>query len=59
MDEIVEAFEDDPDEVNQLRMLIIKKGIPQDTANGLLKIFRRRLLPQLPKSAKIFCRLRH
>ena len=47
-------MEDEPSEVKQLRAWAITNGIEQVDVEQLLKILRRRLLPELPKSAKTF-----
>ncbi|XP_033227649.1 uncharacterized protein LOC117179713 [Belonocnema kinseyi] len=51
---IIKVLKDEPDEVRQLRVLAVTKGIKQDAVDGLLKILRRRTFPQSPKSAKTF-----
>lgn len=43
-----------PPEIDQLRHLANEKNIPQSTLDQILKIFRQRLLPTLPKSSKTF-----
>lgn len=51
---IVEVIEDESEETKQLRSLAVKSGMKQIHVNEMLKILRRRLLPELPKSAKTF-----
>ncbi|XP_033229752.1 zinc finger and BTB domain-containing protein 7C-like [Belonocnema kinseyi] len=53
-DGILEVVEDEPNEVKQLREWAITNEIEQNDVDQLLKILRRRLLPELPKSAKTF-----
>lgn len=45
---------DDADEVEQLRVWAATSGIPHVKFDELLKILRKRLLPELPKSTKTF-----
>ena len=51
---IVEVLEDEQEEIKQLRVLAVTKGMKQKTFNGLSNILRRRTFPQLPKSANTF-----
>ena len=51
---ILEVVEDESKEVKQLREWAITNGIEQVDVDQLLTILRRRLLLELPNSAKTF-----
>lgn len=54
LDQIIEVAEDEPQEIKDLRLMAVTRGMEQKTVDEMLKILRRRLLTELPKSAKTF-----
>ncbi|XP_051165237.1 uncharacterized protein LOC127289165 [Leptopilina boulardi] len=54
IDAIDNFEENEPDEIKELQLWAVENGIEQNSLDEMLKILRRRLLPELPKSAKTF-----
>ncbi|XP_043464228.1 putative uncharacterized protein DDB_G0289963 [Leptopilina heterotoma] len=54
IDAIEDLEENEPDEIKELQSWAVEHGIEQNSIDGMLKILRRRLLPELPKTAKTF-----